>query len=174
MTSPQSRVKLLDAPILAPGTCCLCGSAGGDKRKFLDFGKQLDWYGAVYFCTECINECYMVTGYVRVELFKTVDKENQDLKALYNKLELKYEAVTHALSLVLGRDHVQHRSIDDFVRGYVDAVEESRAHAGADEDPNVNDSDTNESSNVEGSEYVLDPTDLGLLKKTPRQRKSPE
>lgn len=172
--SPQSRIKILDAPILAPGTCCLCGSAGGDSRKFIDFGKQLDWYGAVYFCSECINECVMATGYVKASLFNQIDQENQKLIREMEELLLRHEAVTHALSVVLGRDHVQSRSIDDFVRGYVDAVEESRTHAGTDEDSDVNDSDIDESSDVEGSNDVLDSTDIGLLKKPPRQRKSPE
>lgn len=60
--NPQSRFRVTKMPILAPGTCILCKSSGGDERAFIDFGMQLDWFGAVYFCTECITEAAKLIG----------------------------------------------------------------------------------------------------------------
>lgn len=72
-----SRFSIHEKPISAPGVCAVCKSAGGDRRHFVDFGMQLDWYGAVYFCSECIVELSQAVGYVpRV---KYVEAENKAL-----------------------------------------------------------------------------------------------
>lgn len=60
--NPQSRFRIINAPIHKPGVCALCGSAGGDGRQFIDFGKTMDWYGVVYFCTFCIIEAGYLLG----------------------------------------------------------------------------------------------------------------
>lgn len=173
--SPQSRIRILNTPVLAPGVCCLCGSAGDDKRTFVDFGKQLDWYGAVYFCSECINECVLATGHVKVSLFKQLDNELQDLKLEYRSLTYKFEAVKNVLHY-LSSDIVDRgpMSVDDFVQCIVDALEKPRAHEGTTSDSDVDDSDSDESCNIEGSVDIQHSTDLGLLPKAPRPRKSPE
>lgn len=170
--SPQSRIKILEAPVAAPGVCCLCGSAGGDSRTFIDFGKQLDWYGAVYFCSECINECVLATGHVKVSLFKKLDIEHQTLEAEHEKLQQKYEAVKHALSFTLDGLHGESCTVDDLVSRVVDAVEESRTHALYDADSDFNYSDSDESCDVQRLGDILQSPDLGLLNKPPKQRKS--
>lgn len=60
--NPNSRFRVIDNPNLAPGVCALCGSAGGDGRQFVDFGKTVDWYGCVYFCTFCVTEAAKLLG----------------------------------------------------------------------------------------------------------------
>ncbi len=76
--NPNSRFKVLDTAVMPPGVCALCGSAGGDKRQFIDFGKTLDWYGAVYFCTFCFAELAKLMGFATYanhdELFKKYEK----------------------------------------------------------------------------------------------------
>lgn len=61
--NPQSRFKVCDVAALKPGVCALCGSAGGDGRQFVDFGKTMDWYGVVYFCTFCVSEAAKLLGF---------------------------------------------------------------------------------------------------------------
>lgn len=79
--SAQSRYSILDAPILEPGTCFTCGSAGNDDgRKFLDFGKQIDWFGAVYLCTECIREIAEALGFLPVDKFNELFDINKNLQ----------------------------------------------------------------------------------------------
>lgn len=61
--NPQSRFRVLDIALLAPGVCALCGSSGfnGD-RQFVDFGKTVDMFGCVYFCTFCVVEAATMLG----------------------------------------------------------------------------------------------------------------
>lgn len=77
--SPQSRFSVHDNPDVAPGKCAVCSSVGGDGRKFIDFGMQLDWYGAVYFCTFCVTELASAGGYVAVENYRKAVDQNASL-----------------------------------------------------------------------------------------------
>jgi hypothetical protein len=58
----QSRFRILNTALLAPGVCSLCGSAGDDGRQFVDFGKTVDFFGVVYFCTYCVIEAATLLG----------------------------------------------------------------------------------------------------------------
>lgn len=60
--NPNSRFRVVDVPVLAPGTCVLCKSPGGDGRQFIDLSIQVTWVGALYFCTECITEAARLIG----------------------------------------------------------------------------------------------------------------
>ena len=60
--NPNSRFRILDVAQLKPGVCALCASSGGDGRQFVDFGKSVDWYGVVYFCTFCVIEAAKLLG----------------------------------------------------------------------------------------------------------------
>ena len=64
MSLATSKIKVLDSPKLAPGRCCVCLSRGGDHRKFVDVGLDIEYpfagpaklHGTVYWCTLCINQ----------------------------------------------------------------------------------------------------------------------
>lgn len=87
--NPQSRFRILDTAVLKPGICALCGSAGGDGRQFVDFGKTMDWYGCVYFCTYCIGEAAKLLGLGNIsEAFRKY--EEMLLKYGNEKLESEY------------------------------------------------------------------------------------
>jgi hypothetical protein len=62
--NPNSRFTVVDTPTLAPGTCILCKSPGGEGRQFIDLGIQVTWVGALYFCTFCIIEAATLIGMV--------------------------------------------------------------------------------------------------------------
>ena len=42
-----------------PGQCKLCGAA--DKEWYLDTGSYEQFYGAIYYCCECISEMLITT-----------------------------------------------------------------------------------------------------------------
>lgn len=75
--NPQSRFRILDTAVLKPGICALCGSAGGDGRQFVDFGKTMDWYGCVYFCTWCIGEAAALIGFAPKANYALALENNQ-------------------------------------------------------------------------------------------------
>lgn len=66
--SPSGRFQLVDTPPL-PGKCAICGySASGenepdDRRRYVDFGLDIDYYGVVVFCTECVHSLVTQLGY---------------------------------------------------------------------------------------------------------------
>ena len=63
MSLATSKIQVLDHPKLAPGQCVVCGSRGGDSRKFVDIGFDTEeptgpfsLKGAMYWCTVCVDQ----------------------------------------------------------------------------------------------------------------------
>jgi hypothetical protein len=101
--SPQSRYSIHTAPPKAPGKCFICSTGGGvDERKFLDFGKQLKWYGAVYFCSECIREIAEALGYYPAEIFKLLTEANSELIQANDQLRKSLESANVARRAIAG------------------------------------------------------------------------
>lgn len=48
----NGRFRIYDSPQAAPGKCSVCGSV---ERPVVDFGLDVDGYGAVVFCVECLK-----------------------------------------------------------------------------------------------------------------------
>lgn len=61
-TLSQQRVKLLDYPMAFPAKCAICGSG---TKKVVDFGLDIEFYGVVYFCEECVGTIAAVSGYAK-------------------------------------------------------------------------------------------------------------
>lgn len=158
--SAQSRIAILDTPILAPGVCSLCGSSGDDKRKFIDFGKQLDWYGAVYFCTICFAEMAQATGHVPVAEFNSLLNAHKTITSQLQVANDSNKAYKDALSSIfaqLGRDP---DSVDDYVRRLSSIISEPEISGEDNSESPEGESETNESSNVEGSDDLFDDSDF--------------
>jgi len=160
MLTAQSRFKVLDTPVLAPGTCFVCGSAGDDKRKFIDFGKQIEWYGAVYVCTECIVEVAEASEYIPVASFDSLHTELRELQVKYDQLAAKYAPFEEAIKNVLdspdpGFGMVLHPSNMRIDRDTGDKRDESDIEGSA-----QGESETNESVDVEGSDDLFDSSDF--------------
>lgn len=104
--SPQSRFSVHDTPPLLPGTCFICNIGSGvDDRKFLDFGKQLKWYGAIYFCSECVREIAEALNFYPAEVMEMLlesngelVKSNSDLKAEMESIRDSHRAIARTLS----------------------------------------------------------------------------
>jgi hypothetical protein len=165
--SAQSRVRVLDNPILAPGQCCLCGSAGDGKRKFIDFGKQLDWYGAVYFCTECVREVAEASGFIPVASFDKLHDSYRELDIKYKQLEARYEVVDNAIRTVFGGNYSVASSPDESFHALLSNVQESDDSEGSvgeteptDARADVRESETDESTDVEGPDDIFDASDF--------------
>lgn len=72
-----SRIRILDAPQLAPGVCAICGSSRNDDRKYVDLGIDVDYVGTMYFCTFCLVELVNALGCLT----------NEQSEALQNEVE---------------------------------------------------------------------------------------
>jgi hypothetical protein len=65
--------------------CANCGCGREDGRKYIDFGLQIDWYGPVYLCTECIRDIAEKSGLFRALELKVVQLE----EIIKNRTEAK-------------------------------------------------------------------------------------
>lgn len=70
-----SRIRILDAPQLAPGVCSICGSSRNDDRKYVDLGIDVDYVGTMYFCTFCLVELVNALGCLTQEQSVALQEE---------------------------------------------------------------------------------------------------
>lgn len=90
--SPNSRFSIHDVPPLPPGICFICGAGSVDDRKFLDFGKQVKWYGAVYFCSMCIREISEAFGFHPSAVLELLVDSNAEFTKTNAKLKEELSA----------------------------------------------------------------------------------
>lgn len=84
--------SLVDAPTALPGACYLCSS--GTKSPFIDWGVSIEFYGALYTCSECTASVASLLGMVTPEKFAKLLSDLDQLHASNVDLQLKnYELV---------------------------------------------------------------------------------
>ncbi len=105
---PGGRFNVTNAPHALPSKCVVCGSWGGDGRKFVDFGMDIDFYGAIYFCSVCLTECCNKLGYINPDQWQSVNTMNDELISRVQTLEADNVNLRSALSAT------------DFLRGGFD------------------------------------------------------
>jgi hypothetical protein len=60
----NSRFRIMERPHIMPGKCAVCG---GVDRPIVDFGLNIQFYGAVMLCVDCVSEAGVRVGMVRPE-----------------------------------------------------------------------------------------------------------
>lgn len=101
-------------PPAAPSKCVSCGAFSGD---FIDFGFDIDYYGAVYFCRSCFTEgCYLF-GYHSDEKMKLLAKELGESNSEVLRLTIENEALKNALAAT------------DLVSGVIDSIKSNNLPA---------------------------------------------
>jgi hypothetical protein len=160
----MTRVNVLDTPILAPGNCSLCGSSGGDDRQFIDIGKQLDWYGAVYFCSHCFREMSQGIGYIPVASFDKLHEDYRQLQIKYDQLEQTNGALKNAMASVLSCSGTVDSSVSDPVSAIVPSEEpnlaESEESNGSDSEATGSIAESESPDSVEGFDDLFDPSEF--------------
>lgn len=57
-----SRFQVVEgSPTCAPGKCVVCGKVQG---TFIDTGWEMDFYGVIYFCSDCFTQGANTLGYL--------------------------------------------------------------------------------------------------------------
>ena len=88
VTTKLGRVQLVTGtPQMAPGKCVICGTSGDSASRFIDTGWDIDFYGVVYFCLNCIKEAAAVLSMVPEEKYL-------DVLESYNQLDFKFSALS--------------------------------------------------------------------------------
>lgn len=52
----MSKYRILDVPDYKPGNCANCGSSKNDGRRYIDFGREIDWFGTIFICGFCLQD----------------------------------------------------------------------------------------------------------------------
>lgn len=80
-------MRVLDAgiPLVLPAQCVACGY-GGNDRRYVDFGLDLEFYGVVYLCENCMNIWFNEWNSPLIDSYK------RDLSSANGKIgELEHE-----------------------------------------------------------------------------------
>lgn len=100
----MTRIKVLNAPAALPGHCAICRAARSDDRKYVDFNFQVENYGAVIFCTLCLNAIAEAIHYVPgVKLSEALEEYTENLNTLTNRIK-QLDKKNKALEEVLGAE----------------------------------------------------------------------
>lgn len=169
--NPNSRFRISNVATLAPGTCILCKSDGGDGRQFIDLGITVEWFGAMYFCTFCIGEAAALIGFVVPDEHVKMLHKNEELILKYGNEKLEVERLQEQLSAA--RILLRNCHCGDNVTFPVSDVVDVEAI----EEPESNDSDSDEYGGSEGPDDISEsPADdeSDAPKRSSRARKSAE
>jgi hypothetical protein len=91
-------MQVLNNPVALPGRCIVCGSPGGDGRKFIDFGLSMEFYGSVYFCTFCFTEGMNIQGWLSPEQSQLLFDKLKTYEDRLSVLEAQNVKLRNALS----------------------------------------------------------------------------
>lgn len=170
----MSKYRILAVPDVNPAKCANCGSAKCDGRNYVDFGLQVDWYGVVYLCTECLKDIAGKAGLFRGLELRILQLEEEVKNRTVDRLTLKnFEAtVLRTFEEVRERFVDLHSTGDDSGPGNNDSVDSSADESGKSgtdsTEPGTTKSEqpTSKSSTVSGRKDVLELADL--LKQKPQ------
>jgi len=94
----SSKVRILEAPILAPGTCMLCGASRNDDRQYIDMGKDIQFVGVIYFCTFCMTELANALGCLMPVQAQALEDELDAARQRILEFETKDRTLNDAIS----------------------------------------------------------------------------
>lgn len=95
----NGRFHILPVPVAAPGKCSVCGSV---ERPVVDFGLEVDYYGAVVFCVECLRSAAdlldMVPG-ADLRVAQLVQRAHEDEIMKAGEIVNEYAHLIHDLNV---------------------------------------------------------------------------
>lgn len=79
-----ARVQLIEAPIMSPGCCALCGKSE-HPVGFADPGLAYEFHGNFYLCGDCIGDFARIFGWVEPKRFVEFLREHEEV-LIHNSL----------------------------------------------------------------------------------------
>lgn len=100
MTNAGSKFQVRDGSYLPhPAKCFCCGrTSRGEEDIFVDFGVELEEFGAVFFCINCAKESASAIEYVPATEKLLVDAELAHTSEFAGALENQLEEIRSALA----------------------------------------------------------------------------
>jgi hypothetical protein len=113
MPTNLGRVQIVKGtPPCSPGVCVVCGNPGDSNSRFIDFGFDLDFYGSIYFCENCIHEVVGLLGLVPVDRLNSALDTVELVTVDRNIYKSKYEELSGAVQLILDLDLIPSTSLE--------------------------------------------------------------
>lgn len=153
----QGRVQVIDVPIALPGKCVICGYVGGDGRKFVDFNWQMDWYGAIIFCENCMTEVMETINYVHEDKYNKLALEHKELTEKLLSLEKVNQELKNVLRDAFGIDSDKLDSYPSDSVVLSDSDEITEAEPGITEPTDLDNAFAVEPASEQGSGDVSEP-----------------
>jgi hypothetical protein len=99
VTSPSlGRVQVIEGtPPCLPGKCVLCGTSQ-HSEGFIDIGFELDFYGVIYFCFDCVKEIGLAVKLVPIEEYLAKMISVEELSATITRLQNENKELRNALN----------------------------------------------------------------------------
>lgn len=95
----SGRVRIVTEPAL-PATCAICVRSANGQIRFIDFNADLDYYGAIVICEDCMRESLTLLGFTDEINFTNkvseLEKKQQELEVAQNELD-KYRTIVNGL-----------------------------------------------------------------------------
>jgi hypothetical protein len=100
MTAPGSKFQVRDGQNLShPAKCFCCGrTSRGEGDIFVDFGVDLEEFGAIYFCISCGKEMAVAIEYAPVAEKMLTEAELARTAEHAGSLENQLEEINNALA----------------------------------------------------------------------------
>jgi hypothetical protein len=112
MTTTQSDKATVTKYPIAPATCVICLRSANGVLDFIDFQMNLDVYGSVNICVDCLAPVADLIGYVKKTEYEQVKEQNNNLVDMNRELVENNERLNSTLdSLLKLRPDVLHSDL---------------------------------------------------------------
>lgn len=85
--SPSDKVQVTKNPPALPRSCVICNASSNGMKDFIDFNFSIDYYGAVYFCSDCMIPIALSLGLCFQKDLIEAEQEANDLRATLEGIE---------------------------------------------------------------------------------------
>ena len=100
----SGRFKVLDQPYALPSKCAFCslGHNQGGTVSFIDTTLDLDFYGVVYICSNCLTEISANLGYIPPSSWEKIVKDSTNSLIENDRLRAENEGLRDAVNILTG------------------------------------------------------------------------
>lgn len=86
----MTKYRITDMVDTQPGKCTNCGASRTDGRKYIDCGVEVEFYGAIIFCSLCVTDMARNLGLFRALELKILQLE-EHIAELKNSRDIREE-----------------------------------------------------------------------------------
>lgn len=86
----MARIQHRDHLTELPGCCACCGKSV-DEDGFADPQINIEWHGAIQFCSTCVLEMSQLFGYISPEQYESIKNQNKSLTEEVESLRTSVE-----------------------------------------------------------------------------------